>query len=840
MKKLVIIIAAVLVLVFAILLALPFVFKTKLVEAVKTSVNQKINATVGFSEPKISLFRDFPKATIVLENVFVTGKGEFQGDTLFNAASLNASMNLFSLLKSSGREIGKIVIDSPKLNLLVNDANKANWDITFPEIDGPATLEKVTAEPEKPFEIKLEKIEIRNGQLLYHDESATVNLALESINLDLTGKMYGAETALNVVGKAGNFRFEYDSVQYISNVALETKTLLAVNYESMKIAIRENELFVNRLPLQISGTIEMPADSQIYDLQFETKTGAFENFLALVPGQYSGYLENLKTSGSASVSGSFKGLWLNEIYPGISIRVQVENGAVQYKDFPEKIEKISGLIAVEKPQGELDLMVLKIADAHAEVKNNPVDFNLALSQMFTNPSFSGSLNGKVDFGDLKKALQTDSLNISGGIEADLDFSGNVNDVEAGNYEKVKAAGTLKMNNFVYRSSALSQEVNILSGILEFSPVAVNLKQLDLKVGESDFSLIGQVKDYLGYVFGKGLLKGDLQLQSDFINVKQLMALQKAKPEKGVKTVSKPVQTDSISAPASKQSLAFDVPSNLSFTFRSAIKRAVFDKLEMNSIAGNIVVNDGKLTLNGLTMNTLGGDVKVTGSYKNTPQKQPLFDFTFDIRGFDIPATFNTLSGIRQLAPIASDCEGKISTSLKMNGQLKPDLSIIPASVDAVAMLSTFNVVVKESPVFSQLKNIINPELLKNVTISDFKANIDVNKGNIDLKPFKTKVAGQETTLSGSLNTEQLLNLKMDFVINRDAFGQDIKNILSAIPGNNKIQQLPAGVVLNGPVGNPSVKLDLTETKDVVANAAKGEIQNSLNKLGKGLKNLLGK
>jgi hypothetical protein len=277
--------------------------------------------------------------------------------------------------------------------------------------------------------------------------------------------------------------------------------------------------------------------------------------------------------------------------------------------------------------------------------------------------------------------------------------------------------------------------------------------------------------------------------------------------------------------ATSKELAFDIPENINFTFRSAIKKAVFDKLEMNNISGNIVAADGKLTLNGLSMNTLGGDLKVTGSYKNTEQKNPFFDFTFDINGFDIPTMFNTLSGIRQLAPIASQCQGRISTSLKMNGQLKPDLSLVATTIDAVAQLSTFGVVIKESPVFNQLKNIINPDLLKNVTI--------------DLKPFKTKVAGQETTLSGTLNSEQLLNLKMDFVVNRDAFGQDIKNILSAIPGSNKIQQLPAGVLLVGPVGKPEVKLDLTQTKDVVAKAAKGEIQNSLNKLGKGLKDLLG-
>jgi hypothetical protein len=382
---------------------------------------------------------------------------------------------------------------------------------------------------------------------------------------------------------------------------------------------------------------------------------------------------------------------------------------------------------------------------------------------------------------------------------------------------------------------------VAEGHLNFSPVAIDLKQFDMTVGESDFSITGQVKDYLNYFFSKGILKGDLQLQSGFVNVQQLMQLQKAPVAKPVeKQPAKPESGQPAGNSSATKTLAFDVPANISFNLRSGIKRAVFDNLEMKDINGLITVADGKLSLNGLAMKTLGGDLKVTGSYKNTQQNQPLFDFTFDINQFDIPSTFRTFSGIQQLAPVMGHSEGRLNTALKMSGQLRSDLKMIPGSINGNAMISTFGLKIIESQVFKELKSVINPSLLQNVAIADFKSLITMVDGNIDLKPFKTKVAGQETTVAATLSAEEILNMKMDFIINREAFGQDIKNILSAIPGNDKIQQLPAGVILTGPVGKPEIKLDLTETKDVVAKAAKGEIQNSLNKLGKGLKDLLGK
>ncbi len=840
MKKLIIIIIAVLVLLLASLFVLPVIFKPRMVKAVKSTINKQVNANVEFADLKISLFRNFPKATLVLEQVAITGKGDFIGDTLFHAASVNASMNLFSVLKSSGRGIEKIVIEQPLLNLLVNSNEKANWDITFPESQGEVATETSATEPEKPFEIRLEKIVINDGRLVYKDVPAELNLGLSGINLALGGKMYGTETTLNVIGNASDFQVEYGSVQYISKVVLQTKSVLAVDYETMKIAITENELLVNRLPLQLTGTIEMPTDSQLYNLQFATKSSDFENFMALVPAEYSGYLENLKTSGSATISGSFKGLWFEEIYPGIIVKIQVENGTVQYKDFQEKIEKISGLISVEKPQGTLDLTELNISGLHAEIKRNPIDFALKMKQLMTDPQFEGTLVGKINFTDIKEVLKADSMNLSGLIDANLRFNGVYSDVEKGSYEKIKAEGTVNMHNFMYSSTDLSQEVQVETGKLEFSPVAIQLKQLDMKVGESDFSLSGQVKDYLSYFFSKGVLKGDLQLQSDFVNMQQLMQLQNVPVANPV--AKQPVKQEAEQAGTSttKKTLAFDVPTNISFTFRSAIQRAVLDNLEVKDINGLITVADGKLSLSGLAMKTLGGDLKVTGSYKNTPQNQPLFDFTFDINKFDIPSTFRTFSGIQQFAPVLGQSEGRLSTACEMSGQLRPDLKMIPGSVNGNAMISTFGLKIIESQVFKELKSVINPSLLQNVAIDDFKSLVTIADGNIDLKPFKTRVAGQETTVAATLSVEEILNMKMNFIINREAFGQDIKNILSAIPGNDKIQQLPAGVMLTGPVGKPAVKLDLTEAKEVVAKAAKGEIQNSLNKLGKGLKDLLGK
>jgi len=193
-----------------------------------------------------------------------------------------------------------------------------------------------------------------------------------------------------------------------------------------------------------------------------------------------------------------------------------------------------------------------------------------------------------------------------------------------------------------------------------------------------------------------------------------------------------------------------------------------------------------------------------------------------------------------MLPVAGNSQGKLNSTFNMKGQLSPGYKLIASSIDGSGLFSISNLHIADSQIFNQLNGILKAEKLKNVSIEDFKANFEMENGNIDLKPFTTKVAGQETTVLGTLSAENLLNMRLDFKVNRDAFGSDIQNILSVLPGNEKIKILPAGVLISGPVGNPEVKMDLSETRKTITNATKDDLKKSLNKLGEGLLKLFEK
>ncbi len=835
-KKIVIIFIIVIAVFIMILAAVPLLFKQKLLEATKSTINKNINAKVEFADFNLSLFKGFPKVSLGLKDVTVVGKDEFQQDTLFSISLLQTKMSLKSLFSKSGRSIEEVILEQPRLHLISGKSGNVNWDLAIPDSSEVQQVADID-DDESSFQLKLEKIEIKNATVVYEDRVSDMLLDFNNVNIDVAGDMYGSATELMVKGVVDAFSVKYGGVTYIANTRLETKTLLNVDYEKMNISVKENELLINRLPLEVTGSIQIPSDSMFFDMSLQTKSSDFENFLALVPPNYEEQLKNIKTTGSATVSGTVKGLFFDEIYPAFSLNVDVANGNFHYTDLPEEIKNIKADISVNKPEGVLDLTEVTITDAHAEVRNSPVDLTLKLDHLVSDVRFDGALVGKINFNHLKDALPLDSVNLSGIVDANLFVKGRYSAIEKEQYDKIQSDGVVLLDNFIYDSPKFTQKIMVPNGRLDFSSKSVDLSTFSMKVGQSDFNLSGKVSNYLNYIFKDGTLDGTMQLTSSLLNVNELLRLQvpEERKDEGTEKVSDEAKVKSSVADTSV--LAFNVPENIDFTFRSNIKQAIFDRIPISDITGTITAKEGKLELKGLDMNMLDGTLKLTGSYANTAQNQPLFDVGLDVKKIDIPQAYQRISGLQKMLPVAGQSDGKLSTKINMKGQLTPQLQLKTTTIDGTGVFNTENLHIDNSPVFNQLKGILKAEKLQSVTIDDFKANFTVENGNLLLKPFSTKVAGQETKVSGSLNARNLLDMRLDFNIQREAFGSDIQSILSAIPGNKTITLVPAGVIIKGPVGKPEVKMDLSETRKTITKATKEGLQKSLNKLGEGLKEL---
>lgn len=826
MKKVIIATSIVVATTLVALALLPFFFKGALIDRALNALNRNLQVEVGFNRLQISLFREFPRASLQLDGVTLTGKGAFLGDTLLTVAQFRTSVGMFDLFTPRHLTLLELLFYQPDLRLKVNGENVSNWQIIAENQPLPASGE----EEGEPFGLDLNRIEIHQGRLIYTDETLPMEMLLGDVSLAMRGDLSGQSTRLDTRGLAEHFSLSYNGTTYLSRLRLGVETQLDIDFDRYHFTFSDAKLLVNRLPLDLTGHFSMPDDSMLFDFRFSSGNSTLSEILALIPPDYEHYLEGIAAAGEAQVNGRLHGHYLDEDYPAFDLKLKVASGLAQYAGMPADVRNIAASVEISKPQGSMNATSIVVSEARCDIRNNPIQFRLALSNLLEDLKFDTDFTGKLNFSDLRDALPFVTEGLSGVITFDLKSRGNYSDVVNRHYDRMHTAGNAQLSGLHYSGEGLTMPVSIPSGQLVFAPSALQLQQLQVIIGESNMNVTGRITDYYEWLLSDGNLKGSVALTSDRLNFDQLMQLVEAKDEKETLNSAEGIATP------------FEVPENWDMRIDANVRQAIYDQMSIGNIRGAVTLSNGEMVLNGLTMEMLDGTLQLAGSYKNAPDLQPLVDLKLDIVRFDIPASFQSLGLVRHYIPIAAHSRGRFGTSMVFSGKLGSDMKLIMPSLNGSGKFTTVGIQILDSPIFNQIKSVLSEERLRNVTIDDFIADFTIEKGNLLLPPFETRIAGQQAVFTGSLNTQNLLQMQATFLVNRNALSSNIERMIGLLPGQQNIQLLPVGFTLNGPVKNPEVKVDLSEAtqmvKNEVMNATREELQRSINRLGEGLRRFL--
>nr|WP_321410253.1 AsmA-like C-terminal region-containing protein [uncultured Carboxylicivirga sp.] len=799
--------------VFILLLILPILFKGKIESVVKDEINKQVNARVDYESFSLSFIKGFPNIYIGLNGLSVVGNEPFEMDTLLSFNEFSVKVDLISAI-SGDIEVNSVLLDKMKLNAIVLADSTANWDIMKESTDDEVDEESEKTQ-EESFKVLLKSFKVTDASINYIDNTMALKSRISGFNMNMSGDMSDIVTNIKVNSEISGVTIEYDGIKYLNNTQMGLDAIINANLEKMLFALNENELRVNKMALQLDGSVGVLDDKYAIDLSMKTKNTDFKSLLALVPEEYMKDLENLKTDGELQLNGIVKGDYIDEDHlPAFNLKLAVRDGMIQYPDLPKSINDINIALKIDNQGGSADNTFSELEKFHFELGGNPFDASLLVTTPVSNLTFKGKVDGKIDLTSLEDVVPLDSVELKGLIEAHVSLDGNTALIDEDKYDEIQSNGTVNMKGFSYSDNELPYIIGISDAEMEFTPKYMELKAFESKIGNSDFSLKGKLENYLSYALSEGVLKGKLSHQSSLIDSNEFLY------DSSTEEVTE--SEDSVSLQI------IEVPKNLDLVLTSEIKHLKYDKLDVTNVDGKITVRNGAVVLDGLDMNTMGGKLTMDGQYNTADLDRPFVDFAFSGKNIDINKAANSFSIVDSMMPIAKNAAGLVSPNFKYYSLLSDDFMPIISSIDGGGNIKSDGVQVSDSKIQNGIAALVRDDRYKVMKAEDFNIKFTIDKGNVIVEPFKTKVYGKTIEIEGKQGVDQSIDYRITMPVAR----QEVANMAGLMGMNlpTSGDDLMVDVIVKGTVKDPQLSLNLEKAQKEVGKELEKEAGKAVKKL----------
>lgn len=801
---------------------LPFLFKDKIKSKIIESINKNVNATVALEEVSLNLFKSFPKATVTLNKMSVINKAPFQGDTLVYSEKIDLKMSMMELFNGEKEPmtIQSIGTENTKINILFNKYGIGNYDIALKK-DANETNEK-----EKPFALSIQNYEVENLKFTYKDAASKTKLVLDSINHEGTGNFEQEVLDLDTKTTA-KVTFDMDKSNFMRNVPISLEAILGVDLKNSKYTFKENKALINQLPLNFNGFIQMIEKGQVYDLTFNTPSSDFKNFLGLIPSAYTGNLSDVETSGKFEVKGKVKGNLTNTTVPAFNIEMLSNNASFKYKELPKSVKNISIDTHIVNETGLMNDTFVDLDKLSFAIDKDVFNASAHIKNLTENPNITATLNGVINLANVSKAYPVKlEKPLNGILRADVKTAFDMKSVETSQYQNINNSGNINITGFNYSGPEMAKPVSVSVADLSFNPSKINLNKLQAKTGKSDINVSGSLDNFYGFLFKNQILKGNFNLNSSLFEVADFMSPTTTTNDEGKKTTEQ-----------------VKIPSFLDCTLTAKATTVIYDNLNLKNVAGTLIIRDQAVNLKGLTMAVFGGKIGVNGMV-STKNKVPTFDLDLGLSAVDISQTFSMLNTLKTIAPIADVINGKMNSTISLNGFLTqdmiPDVKSISGDLMGTILQGSLNK--NKSTLLTELDNKAAFLDLKDINLKDVKAVLSFKNGKVAVKPFILKHKDISVQIAGSHGFDQNMDYNLKFDVPVKYLGNDVNKLLAKVNPSDakKIESVPVNAMMSGNFKSPKVTTDVQQASKNLASQLIQLQKEKLVQKGTGvLSNLLG-
>ena len=630
-----------------------------------------------------------------------------------------------------------------------------------------------------------------------------MNVALEGASLTATADAKGGSISLSPMLDLKGLSVWMGKDNMLSQADINMQLPMIADTALSRISFADANLSLNEYLVKLNGLVNIQETTTMdATLNFETTRWDIPSLLTLVPESYRYLLADVKVKGSTALRGSVNaGMQQGELSLGkAEATLALSNIDLHYTDSMAMQSRSAQLALVYNggtdravgslsasnlsaamvglADAQLDAVkgnftlkrAMRIADGYIDaqaqlsatslaaamdtlglkVSNPIVDLTLKAMSSTDNPHFNATLRSdtlQAHMGSLATA-STGALKVS--AEATYDASAS----------DLLAQWTPRMSFDLHSGHVASEMVplpiNIPHILFDYADGRFTINDSRILLGNSDFSLRGDVTNIDSFLSETGLLKAELDFISSYTDVTELMDL-----------VSGLGVTDSIAVPepeeeplpttSTEESDPFMVPLGIDVRLNTDIQAANVNGFTFEDIGGHVTVRDGVLVLEEMGFTSDAARMQLTAMYKS-PRKDHLFvGFDFHLLDIEIDQLIRMIPDVDSIIPMLSAFDGDAQFHLAAETYLHGNYDIKLSTLRAAGAIEGQDLVVMDSETFSQISKLLMFEKKTENKVDSINVELAVFRDKVTLYPFLIAMDDYKAVIGGRHNIDNDLS-----------------------------------------------------------------------------------
>jgi len=767
------------------------------------------NTEISVGDINFSIFKKFPDASIEFIDISAKFPKNFdrssfpklKDDTLFTAKSLFFQFNILDIFRNNYK-INEIEIKKAKAIILIDKNGKDNFHFWKTTSGVPVSSN---------FKLELKKLKFIEMKFIFQNLAKNLEIKAHTNKLELHGDFSSDSYAMSTLGNVVLDRFMLDNVNYINANNISLKLNLDVN--NNQYIIKKGEVKTSDLKFNVTGKYIYSETDKI-NLKISGNNIDIESFISLLPDKYKNEFNDYKSKGNFYFNAIVTGNISRLITPHIEVKFGISDGIVNKSNSDIKLYNINidGLYS-NGINNNLQNSILKLNKFSAKLGNSKID-GIYIVDNFTNPKIRLEAEVGLNLAEMQEFFHFDTIkNISGIINANIKFSGNVKAIDnftKEDFQNATTEGKIIVNNGNISFIKSIYTYSNINGAFSFRNNDISVDSATFNINKNDFYIKGYLKNIISYIMiDNEKLYAEANVKSSYLDLDDLL---QSDPNKSSSTNS-----------------AFGFPVSESFKININVKHFIESKFNAHNVTGFIDYNNKILTAQNLSFETMDGKILANGVIKQLENKQFIMQWESKMNDVDIKKLFYTFDNFNQTFILDKHLKGKVNAKVDFSSEWSKNFDINYDKLIAQGNIEILNGELINFEPMLKLSDYISVSELKNIKFSKMKNDIYIKDRKVTIPQMTINTSAINIDLSGEhyFNNDILYHLKvlLSDVLSKKAKKAKKENEEFGVEEDDGSGKTSLYLLIKGNTDNYKVTYDVKNAKKSVKQNFEEEKQN---------------